>query len=441
MPYILNDKTEFDSKNKITSDIIISSAILGFTLTRYYQNQPCQFDYEHPTEKSITEWEKLLSNKDTEEYGKYIKELQDQQNHFNILSTISHVIDHYEPGAGLHLLDGQSPLGKEGKLITGKKGSEGQKFNNRHGKMSISKAEMLENAFEKKGDVYRGRGAYTGMIDNPINDESDLYPTERVAYNTENTPLPLSGVTFKDFDVYCIDENSEDTPLPWGLIGGLINLSNDKSKGMGPIKAQDGHFRIGYVHGMCSAIVKCKHSGPWATPYEMATGCHTTKMASCFACTTYMYANGYPPSSIHLGRGESWVPPMKDYIRLEEHKDTSSQDLDYSNNCLIEWQREISAYIALGLDCINKTKKLAFLSETHKEQLDELVKIIFKNNFDVFGNEINLEKVMMDSGSHQHISEAFLEALTVHKKDSDRIKDTFNPLYEKYITLSEHSFT
>ena len=68
--------------------------------------------------------------------------------------------------------------------------------------------------------------------------------------------------------------------------------------------------QVGHIHGMCSAIVQSSEQGPWCTPYEMATGTQTTKMASCFPCSTYMYSTGYTPTSTHLGRGESWVPPQ-----------------------------------------------------------------------------------------------------------------------------------
>ena len=617
--YLISDRIDFKNKNNVKSDIIITCAILGFSLTRYYQNQPCQFDYEFPKKKDLIKWEKILSNKesvikseiiiniirsissryacnkikiekykddiqkhesddfqnqqenekikneldklenenrltnllenensqreeyinlsnkikknldkiDTEEkpkidnslleeilkeinkskvknkltyilevienlkieyipsneetsiyqkitskkpdlmsnetynfesntliknalsYCEYIKELDDQQNYFNILSTISHVMDHHEPGSGQHVLDGQSPFGQEGKLITGRKGSEGQDFKNRHGKMSLSKAHMLNNALKNKDSIYRGRGAYTGMVDDPRSDDTGLYPTERVAVNVgESKLIDRSNLEENIGDRYILGHEDEKDGLcyPWGLIGGLDNdlrslSDNNEHTGMGPIRVLrdnsnsnsniDGkefkivknNTRIGYVHGMCTAIVKCKHAGPWSTPYEMATGSETTKMASCFACTTYMYANGYPPSSIHLGRGESWVPPHHSYTRLEEGKNTNTIEKRYSENCLFEWQREISAYIRLGLECIKNSNHTNFVNTKHMEDIDELHTKLAGNN----DNEI--------------VSDHFLEALTVHKKDSQRIQEVFSPLYEKYRILNQQSFT
>ncbi|OOF20876.1 hypothetical protein BZJ19_16905, partial [Salinivibrio proteolyticus] len=415
-------------------------------------------------------------------YCEYIKEIDDQQNHLHILSTISHVMDCYEPGSG-KILDGQSPLGKEGKLITGKKGGEGLAFKERHGGMSISKAQMLENAFNKKDGIYRGRGAYTGMVDNPLKDNEEVYPTERVAYEVkkEHYFIEEAGklaketlLNFKDID----GKDADNKNIPWGMISPsndkFINLSIKKNKGMGPIICDAGKSRVGYVHGMCTAIVKCKHLGPWATPYEMATGSDTTKMASCFACTTYMYANGYPPSSIHLGRGESWVPPKKDYIRLELNQTTKSKKLDHSDNCLKEWQREIGHYVSLGLDCIKKAKDINLINSEHEELSTNMCNEIntkikekanerateqktirefnefyrpMEINEEIIDNEKEISKsnelkdVMKYSIAQEVVSEYFLEALTVHKKDSDRIKEVFKPLYNKYLTLGKHSFT
>jgi hypothetical protein len=69
----------------------------------------------------------------------------------------------------------------------------------------------------------------------------------------------------------------------------------------------------GYTHGMIQAIYKAYSLGPSCTPYEIAVGDQTKKMASCLPCTLFMVATGYPPTSIHLGRGESWVPLYEPY--------------------------------------------------------------------------------------------------------------------------------
>ena len=70
---------------------------------------------------------------------------------------------------------------------------------------------------------------------------------------------------------------------------------------------------MGYTHGMIQAIYKAYSLGPSCAPYEIAVGDQTTKMASCVPCTLFMLAQGYPPTSTHLGRGESWAPLYETY--------------------------------------------------------------------------------------------------------------------------------
>lgn len=43
--------------------------------------------------------------------------------------------------------------------------------------------------------------------------------------------------------------------------------------------------------------------------FEVALGKDTNKVSSCFPCTTFMKAQGKPPTSIHLGRGDNWNIP------------------------------------------------------------------------------------------------------------------------------------
>jgi hypothetical protein len=58
---------------------------------------------------------------------------------------------------------------------------------------------------------------------------------------------------------------------------------------------------VAYTHGMIQAIYNGYSLGPSCTPYEIAVGAVTTKMASCPPCTLFMVAQGYPrPLSISV---------------------------------------------------------------------------------------------------------------------------------------------
>merc|ERR1711879_880539 len=48
------------------------------------------------------------------------------------------------------------------------------------------------------------------------------------------------------------------------------------------------------------------------TAFEVSMNEHTCKNASCIGCSTFMFANGMPPSWMHLGKAESWVPLPED---------------------------------------------------------------------------------------------------------------------------------
>src|SRR5262249_50803674 len=122
-----------------------------------------------------------------------------------------------------------------------------------------------------------------------------------------------------------------DTYVPWGLIGGEKAGEARKESGSGATNEADfitvSMRNVGmvfngdiaendiamYTHGMIQAIYKAYGLGPNCEPYEIAVGDVTKKMASCLTCSLFMYATGYPPTSIHLGRGESWAPLYQPY--------------------------------------------------------------------------------------------------------------------------------
>jgi hypothetical protein len=50
-----------------------------------------------------------------------------------------------------------------------------------------------------------------------------------------------------------------------------------------------------------------------------------------FRQTPFMYATGYPPTSIHLGRGKSWTPLFQPYNPngpVEDHEAAVIRDLN-----------------------------------------------------------------------------------------------------------------
>lgn len=435
------------------ADVIVTCAVLGFICTRYYQGQSCQFDYEHPTEQ-LTEWFEALDSNNQEkirsiisdEYSgdvtldekisyvfkkyfgavgseaskAYTRQLLGMQDLYRVLDALSVVVTKQEPDMGTWLQDGQSPFGKEGELITGKKGGEMLLAKQRATPYRISKALMLRNALEKKNMVYQGRGAYTGLVENPLKTDKSLYPTMRV--QPTGTTRQWGGIDGKD---------------NWGLISPEVdpdvNLDPKPERGMGPLPGDTGgDTQIGYIHGMCTAIEKSMEECTCCTPYEMATGEKTTKMASCFPCSTYMYSSGYPPTSIHLGSGESWLPPQSG-TRLELLNVNGPLDGEVKQTNLINrlcgnlsarWHLEMHQQMKLGLVCLQRVEE--YMDELHYAQLENLQERLARDAGE--NAEITAEEkyvALCNKGGS-----VFLDALTMHDKEINRLRRTFQPLYD-----------
>ncbi len=155
-----------------------------------------------------------------------------------------------------------------------------------------------------------------------------------------------------------------------------------------------------YTHGMIQAIYKAYSLGPSCTPYEIAVGADTTKMASCLPCTLFMVAQGYPPTSIHLGRGESWAPlylPYNPDGQAEAGEREVIRDLNNS------WREKCAQYLALGVQILDDDH----IDDDHKIARDALRDYLSRHSAD---------KTVA--------STLVLDAVTVHESESVRIGRT-----------------
>jgi hypothetical protein len=157
---------------------------------------------------------------------------------------------------------------------------------------------------------------------------------------------------------------------------------------------------VGYTHGMIQAIYKAYSLGPSCAPYEIAVGSQTKKMASCVPCTLFIVAQGYPPTSTHLGRGESRAPLYEPYNpdgTEEEHEWAVIRDLNNS------WCEKCDEYMRLGADVLTT----ASMSRDHAAARDAL--------------QSYLQASAADNAAAAMI---ILDALTIHDSEAARVGRT-----------------
>jgi len=238
---------------------------------------------------------------------------------------------------------------------------------------------------------YQGWGAYTGFVDDPYHDRAGI--TATVRFNVQEA---WGERWLPPRFCYLEDERqigNQDT-LPWGLITGKPELTG----GMVQQRFTGGGGLVGYVHGMVQAIYDCVSTGPWCTPFEIAVGDTTTKMASCLPCGLFMYAAGYPPTALHLGRGESWLPL---YPR-DPTDDGYSGPVDEAIRSANErWYRHCRQHLNLGATILAGTR----LAEGPAERLPLLVDMLKREEPTLPANLV-------------------LDAVTVHGHEVDRLLRT-----------------
>jgi hypothetical protein len=148
---------------------------------------------------------------------------------------------------------------------------------------------------------------------------------------------------------------------------------------------------VGYVHGLPAVIVYNTKFADVGVPMEVAYGAATNKLSSCFQCTVYMQAAGYPASSVHLGRGESWLPPYpnRSPYRLGQMMKNAAYEALYS------YFRYCRSILTVGLNVLNRHE----VAGTHRASLAAL------------------EAYLGDKTWGSFCADLLLDASTVHDKD------------------------
>ncbi|WP_262072150.1 hypothetical protein [Stenotrophomonas sp. Marseille-Q5258] len=163
--------------------------------------------------------------------------------------------------------------------------------------------ELLDNDPLMEQNLDAEFGAYYGIVDHPDNTNPLVISSVRrlIPYADEggrwNRRVPGHGLIHYDDPAWTL-EQARQLPKQAG-----------STETAARIATWDGSGHVcGYCHGMVWAVAQVRCNFPDGRPFELGLGRNTHKLASCFGCSTFLHANGLAPSSMHLGRSDSWVP-------------------------------------------------------------------------------------------------------------------------------------
>lgn len=391
------------SKPKDDADVIMTAAIVGYAIERVKKGLNCQFTYEPDPNQEKAE--------------------ADRKAHWEAITKINSVLvgAGYEAKAVL----GETPvfsralswLSSGTNRIIGGTGDQPLDDPTRVKAPTPSgPAEELFGFATKDKTIrdrlgYQGRGAYTGFIDGRPDGQTALMSTFRFrAAEDEVSADPRWGSRWMPSDAQTPPIGLGRSERIWGMIATNWDQEKTAAEGMyfqdsdgerGWTGLNTGHI-VGYVHGMIQAIydVAGHDKGKGGTPYEIAVGKETTKLASCIPCTLFMEATGNPASAVHLGRGESWciLHPTGATSRLN----TARQ------RCNDEWAAYCAGIVAIGAKAL-KDRIVA----TNKS-LEPLLAFI-----DTVGRDGPQE-----GKADYRLANLILDAVTVHENEYKRINRT-----------------
>ena len=405
---IVTDTATGDAKKE--ADVIMTAAALGFAASFVKDDQPVQFDMD-PLDLGHPEW--------SEPFQRAVQKID---------TAIADYLKahHLEPRGKVHA--GLAPGYTKGAVIVGVYKLAGQLAPPSISAPTLSaKGQVLYDKIKNNDPSivqYTGRGGYTGFVDNKniVENTDPVGPRPTARFLAPSLPtlhprwLPATGSPLWEPRRR---KGTQDSYVPWGLImgdaagrdpvppnpTGAPNLSDQTTLEMRDrdLMVFKGEPTVGdvasYTHGMIQAIYKAYSLGPSCTPYEIAVGDQTKKMASCLPCTLFMVAVGYPPTSTHLGRGESWAPLYEPYNpggQAERNETGVIRDL---NNA---WSARCTECLTLGLQILDD----GHIAQSHAESRDAVRRYLAANSGDTVAATL------------------ILDALTLHATETDRINRT-----------------
>jgi hypothetical protein len=260
--------------------------------------------------------------------------------------------------------------------------------------------------------MYIGRGAYCGLVVDRDGNAVTALSTICTALNDATPNLGARWMPPADAAIRAAQYKAAADATTWGFIGSAALQNDLAQQGMrfyrGDERVQPTAFQVGtdiagYTHGMVRAIYEITRMGE-GTAFEMSIGSDTFKLASCASCSSFMMANDLEASSTHLGRGESWVPYYSGVSHNPSHHgDATTLDMaiDGCNGRHAEFMHEC---LTAGVRALQRSR--AWVCDSHLDALDKLE-----------------EALRRSTGRNTVARDLFLDAMTVHKSDAQRVDD------------------
>ncbi|WMJ70865.1 hypothetical protein [Stenotrophomonas sp. 24(2023)] len=184
----------------------------------------------------------------------------------------------------------------------------------------------------------------------------------------------------------------------------------------------------GYCHGMVWAIAQVACNFPDGHAYELGLGRNTHKLASCFGCSTFLFANGYVPSSMHLGRSESWVPlpeqadaPALFNIGSDGLATAQGPTADHHQRFLAlnaAWAQAVARWMVTGARQLARAEPGKAVEKWVRPQAELLLAQI---------EQRRQHHRQARERAERAVANLFLDALTVHDKDLLRLSRVVVP--------------
>jgi hypothetical protein len=412
----------------IDADVIMTAAVAGFTASRFIDQQPVRFDIDpRDGDKEWATFERIITklNASVEPYvrarGGTGSVRPDYAPKFDREGKKGVIMGVYEL-AGKH-----APVSLTEPKLTDK------------GKVLYEKLRV--GTLQQQQGQYVGVGAYTGFVDNPNTEGNKdpvgprstarfLVPDAAADGSRESDTHRWLPPTSSPLWSARLRRGTKDDYVPWGVLGGGFANAAPKPKDPNEpdwpwpdapnhadqwieLAKLEGMAYVGkpptreditcYTHGMIQAVYKAYSLGPKCVPYEIAVGNKTTKLASCFACTMFITALGYPPTAAHLGRGESWAPLYEPYnpgTAAEPNESAVVRDLNTA------WAMACGVWLQYGIGVLRQAK----VTSDHAGAVEDLYHFVEARRKDP-----------------TVAATLILDALTIHDKEMARIDRTLEP--------------